>query len=123
MASSSKKIKASRKGRTGSATLKKTASKRRQSAAAREEPAHTVRVGLHGLGELFKEIHRGGHHENFMRHMDSDDLSVTLHPDTAARIRSFARENLPTHLTTRIETCDCDPRTDPYCICFGSKHA
>jgi hypothetical protein len=114
--------KAGGKGRakTGAATAKRAPAKKKSSAEGKAR-SPSVRVGLHGLGQILKEIHGAGGdlHERFEAHMGSSNLMVTLHPETVAKIRTFAEQNLADRSFWRDRNNDnCDPATDPWCIGF-----
>lgn len=74
----------------------------------------TVRVGLHGLGKVLHAIHsKPALRKRFEKHM-RPPMVVTLDASTAKRLKAFVSAELNHH----DDDCDCDPRTDPYCICF-----
>jgi hypothetical protein len=84
----------------------------------------SVRVGLHGLGKILRAIHSapGTVQKDFEKKMGR--AHVELNPKTAAMIKAFAKDKLPGHPVTAEmfqEPCDCDPVTDPFCICFGNR--
>jgi hypothetical protein len=108
-----KKAPTRRRGRVAKPISKK---KRPAKAKARRG---TVRVGLHGLGELLRVIHGSGAdlQKDFEKKMASADLSVTMHAGTAKKIKAFAMENLAGHpIVSRLNDDNCDPATDPWCI-------
>jgi hypothetical protein len=90
--------------------------KARKRSVKKTAGAH-VQVGLHGLGKLLRSIHRHPRklQAAFERHMGP--ASVMVDASTARKIKRFAAANLPQHPMNR-DDCDCDPRTDPFCICF-----
>jgi hypothetical protein len=78
----------------------------------------SVRVGLHGLGEVLRVIRSRQLQADFEKKMGS--ASVSLNKQTAAKIKSFVKDKIPSAhpIAKAMDNCDCDPVTDPYCICF-----
>ncbi|TPK85711.1 hypothetical protein FJ936_09235 [Mesorhizobium sp. B2-4-13] len=79
-----------------------------------------VRVGLHGLGRLLKDIDASapGAYADFVKSLGSKDLTVTLSQTTARKIRDFVASAMPVRATAARSSNNnnCDPRTDPWCI-------
>jgi hypothetical protein len=79
----------------------------------------SVLVGLHGLSRVLGVIRRSKSLQaGFEKKLGS--ASVTLNKQTAAKIKSFVKNELPPDhpIIAAMSNCDCDPVTDPYCICF-----
>lgn len=110
-----KKSRSSRDGNTAPGTTRiggaaKKAKKRRA----------PIRVGLHGLGRLLKDISASapGAQADFVRSLGSKDVTVTLSHTTARKIRDFVASSMPLRATAARSNNNnnCDPRTDPWCI-------
>ena len=97
------------RSRTAARTPKQTGSGARKS----------VRLGLHGLGEVLRTIHAAPNslQEKFEQEMGTKNVTATVDTETAAKIRNFVMTHLPDHpLVTRFNRDNCDPATDPWCI-------
>ena len=97
------------RSRTAARTPKQTGSGARKS----------VRLGLHGLGEVLRTIHAAPSslQEKFEQEMANKNLTVMIDAETATKIKDFVVENLPEHpLVARFNRDNCDPATDPWCI-------
>ncbi|MCA0032652.1 MAG: hypothetical protein E5Y02_28570 [Mesorhizobium sp.] len=84
-----------------------------------------VRVGLYGLGHLLKAIDAAGKdvQGQFQGALGNQDVTVTLSPTLAAKIKEFVTQNgiAAPPKTTGLKAAarnhdNCDPRTDPWCI-------
>ncbi|MBZ9801085.1 hypothetical protein [Mesorhizobium sp. ES1-6] len=107
-----------------------TGSKRQEEAEAggtsgRSGRKAPVRMGLHGLGRLLKEIDARGEDVQGRFHdmLGTQDVTVVLSPTLAGKIKNFAQENgiAPRRKAVSLKVAkknqdNCDPRTDPWCI-------
>ena len=84
-----------------------------------------VRVGLHGLGRLLKEIDGRGENvqARFHEMLGNRDVTVVMSPTLAGKIKDFAKANgiqprpgAPGQTLAKRNNDNCDPRTDPWCI-------
>src|SRR5580693_1725692 len=94
------------------------APKRTGSGAARESVA-SVRLGLHGLGEVLRTIHAAPNslQDKFEPEMSNKNLTVMVDAETATILKNFVMTHLPEHpLVARFNRDNCDPATDPWCI-------
>jgi hypothetical protein len=92
--------------------------KRTGSGVARKSVA-SVRLGLHGLGEILRIIHAAPNslQDKFEQEMGNKNLAVMVDAETATRMKIFVMTHLPEHpLVARFNRDNCDPATDPWCI-------
>jgi len=110
MVKTSTSKKSSVRSQTATRTPKQTGSR-----AAR----NSVRLGLHGLGEVLRTIHAAPDslQDKFEQEMGNKNLTVMVDPETATKIKNFVTTHLPEHpLVARFNNDNCDPATDPWCI-------
>jgi hypothetical protein len=96
-----------------------TRTPRRTGSGAVRKSAGSVRLGLHGLGEVLRTIHAAPNslQEKFEQEMGTKNVTATVDTETAAKIKNFVMTHLPDHpLVTRFNRDNCDPATDPWCI-------
>lgn len=93
--------------------------------SGRSDRKAPVRVGLHGLGRLLKEIDARGEdvQGRFHEMLGTQDVTVVLSPTLASKIKHFAQENgiasrrkVTSLKAVKQNQDNCDPRTDPWCI-------
>lgn len=102
----------------------RTSSVRSQTATRRPKqagsgPRRSVRLGLHGLGEVLRTIHASPNslQEKFEQEMADNNLTVMIDAETATKLKNFVTTHLPEHpLVDRFNRDNCDPATDPWCI-------
>jgi hypothetical protein len=114
--------KATRKTRTSLKKAKKKAASAKKQPTKAGAKGRSVRIGLHGLGNLLRAIHRGGPklRKDFEKKMGAANLTVNIDTHMAKKLKNFSSEKLgPTvHNKFFADDCDCDPVNDPWCICF-----
>lgn len=106
------------KSSTMHSRVPKRTTKRYGSGASGGSSMPSVQLGLHGLGEVLSAIKNNGLQGKFVHEMGTDNLSVSVHSETAQKIANF----MSTHFSDKhpmlvqLNRDNCDPATDPWCI-------